>query len=170
MRVASWIQASFISPILSLQNMMRVALPRGRWRPRLGRAEEASTGWWGGMRAVNRVGACREVATDARCVCSSLHAACRQKVLIYRACRARGPCRRGPQLRPHPGKSLGEPETWGTVSEGNTGSMETEVETLPVAAGEARTRPGMRFLQSRRMLPARFLRPREGANHAPMKV
>src|SRR5262249_52574755 len=95
----------------------------------------------GEMRAVNREVACREVATDARCVRLCLHAACRRKVQCLRALPLRGSWRgsRGPGG--HPGKSLGEPDLGAAVSQGNTGSKETEVETYLRGAPRRPRRP-----------------------------
>src|SRR5262249_24688976 len=129
MRVASCTQASVTSVMFPpTVNGDSSCARRGRWRPRPDRAEEATIGG-GEMRAVNREVACREVATDARCVRLCLHAACRRKVQCLRALPLRGSWRgsRGPGG--HPGKSLGEPHTRAVVSQGNTGSKETEVET-----------------------------------------
>src|SRR5262249_24791307 len=121
--------------------------------PRPDRAEEATIGGGEGMRAVNRGVAYRDVATDARCVSLGLHAACRRKVQWLRVLRPLGLWRGGQDPIRHPGKSLGDRDTWAAVSQGNTGSKETAKETAvetylcpatrrpPRPACASRTRP-----------------------------
>src|SRR5262249_6883450 len=142
MRVASCTQASVISVMFppTVDNASSCGGEAGGV-PRPDRAEEATIGGWGRDAGREPRVACREVATDARCVSLCLHAACRRKVQWLRALRPLGSWRGGRDPVGHPGKSLGEPDTWAAVSQGNTGSKETLVETYLRPAPPRAPRP-----------------------------